>query len=62
MNLILIKNHFAPAIIRKEQRRAYLEALGSADDGNLGPFTEFVAHSLLNTQQIIFQELNENAK
>jgi hypothetical protein len=60
MNLILIKKHYAPAIIRKEQRRHYLEALKSADEGNLGPFTELVARSLLNTQQIIIQDLEEN--
>jgi len=61
MNLIFIKNHYAPAIIRNEQRRAYLETLGLADKGNLGPFTELVARSLLNTQQIILQDLNENS-
>jgi Fic family protein len=60
MNLILIKKHYAPAVIRKEQRRAYLETLGLADKGNLGPFTELVARSLLNTQQIILQDFNEN--
>lgn len=60
MNLIFIKKQYAPAIIRKEQRRAYLETLGVADEGNLGPFTELVARSLLNTQQIILQDLNES--
>jgi Fic family protein len=62
MNLILIKEHYAPAIIRMEKRRAYLENLKLADDGNLGPFTELVARSLLDTQQIILQDLNENLK
>jgi Fic family protein len=61
MNLILIKKHYAPAIIRKEQRRAYLETLSLADGGNLGPLTELVARSLLNTQQIILQDLKENS-
>jgi len=42
-----------------EQRRAYLESLQSADDGNLQPFAQFVARSLLKTQQIILQDLNE---
>ncbi len=58
MNLILIKQHYAPAIIRKEQRRAYLEALSLADNGNLEPFAVLVARSLLNTQQIIVQDFN----
>jgi len=62
MNLILIKNQYSPAIIRKEERRAYLETLGWADAGNLGPFAELIARSLLSTQQIIWQDLNENAK
>lgn len=60
MNLILIKEHYAPAIIRTEQRRAYLESLSLADKGNLEPFTELVARSLLNTQQIILQDFDEN--
>ncbi|MGH7451556.1 MAG: Fic family protein [bacterium] len=62
MNLILIKKHYAPAVIRKEQRRAYLETLSLADAGNLGLFTELVAGSLLNTQQTILQDLNGNSK
>lgn len=61
MNLILIKKGYAPAVIRKEQRRAYLESLSLADSGNLEPFTELVARSLLNTQQIIVQDLNGNS-
>jgi Fic family protein len=62
MNLILIKKHYAPAIIKMEQRRAYLETLGLADNGNLEPFAELVAHSLLNTQQIILRDLNGHSK
>lgn len=62
MNLFLIKNHYAPAIIKKEQRRVYLETLALADDENLGPFTELVAQSLLSTQQIIIQDLNKNSE
>lgn len=58
MNLILIKQHYAPAIIRTEQRRAYLESLNLADKGNLEPFTELVARSLLNTQQMILEEFD----
>jgi len=61
MNLLFIKKHYAPAIIKTERWRAYLETLGLADAGNLAPFVELVARSLLNTQQIILQDLNENA-
>ena len=62
MNLVLIKKHYAAAVIKQEQRRAYLETLRLADGGNLGPFTELVARSLLNTQQMILQDLKENSK
>lgn len=58
MNLVFIKKQYAPAIIKTEQRRAYLEALSVADAGNLGPFTELVARSLLNTQKIILKDFN----
>ena len=58
MNLVFLKKQYAPAIIKTEQRRAYLEALSVADAGNLGPFTELVARSLLNTQQIILEDFN----
>ncbi len=58
MNLLLIKKQYAPAIIRKEQRRAYWEALSAADSGNLEPFTELMARSLLNTLNVILQDLN----
>jgi Fic family protein len=61
MNLILIKKHYASAVIRKTQRRAYLESLSLADKWNLGPFTDLMARSLLNTQQIILQDFNENS-
>jgi len=61
MNLILIKKLYAPAVIRTKQRRAYLETLALADQGNLGPFTELVARSLFDTQQIILRDFKENS-
>ncbi len=61
MNLILIKKGYAPAVIRKEQRRAYLESLSLADQGNLESFTELVARSLFNAQQIILQDFDGNS-
>jgi hypothetical protein len=38
-----------------------LEVLSLVDAENLGPFTELVARSPLNTQQIILQDFGENA-
>lgn len=59
MNLILMKQRFVPAIIKMEQRRAYLDALAVADNSNLAPFVELVAGSLLNTQQVILQDFEK---
>ena len=50
MNLILIQKDYPPAIIRREDRRRYLETLAQADHGELEPFIQFVAASLSTTQ------------
>jgi len=57
MNLVLIKKGYPPAIIRMEQRRAYLESLATADQGALAPFLELVARSLIQTQETILSDL-----
>jgi len=57
MNLILIKQGYPPAIIRMGQRRAYLESLATADQGDLAPFLELVAKSLIQTQETILSDL-----
>ncbi len=57
MNLVLMKQGFPPAIIKMEQRRAYLESLAQADQGNLSPFLELVAQSLIQTQKSILDDL-----
>jgi len=57
MNLILIKQGFPPAIIKNEQRRRYIETLIEADRGNLEPFTLFVGNSLVETMQMVVDEL-----
>ncbi len=61
MNLILMMRGYPPAIIRNEQRRQYLEALSSADNGNPEPFVTIVAEALINTQKIILDELTNNS-
>ena len=60
MNLILIKNGFPPAVIKNEERRAYLDALVQADKGNLEPFVTFVGKSLIDTQEVMVKDLKEN--
>lgn len=57
MNLILIQEGFPPAIIKNEKRREYIQALSEADRGELNPFMRFVAQSLIDTQQMIINEL-----
>lgn len=60
MNMILLKKQFPPAIIRMEQRRMYLAALEAADKGDLNPFAEFVASSLIGTETEMLKVLEGN--
>lgn len=60
MNLILIKKGIPPAIIENEKRRRYIEALSSADKGNLISFVEFVVESCIHTQKIIVEDLEKS--
>jgi Fic family protein len=62
MNMIFIKKGYPPAIIKKEDRRQYLVSLSMADEGDLCPFVTFVANSLMNTQEIIVEELNKSTR
>ena len=58
MNMILIKQGYPPAIIKKEDRRQYHVSLSMADKGEISPFVTFVANALIGTQEVIAQELN----
>lgn len=42
-NLELVRAGYPPIIIRKKDREPYLDALGQADEGELGPFVEIIA-------------------
>lgn len=46
LNLLLVRQGFAPAIIRKRDRSKYLEGLRRADTGDHGPLTELVARAV----------------
>ncbi len=48
LNLILVRLGYPPAIIFKGRRRAYLAALGSADQGNYGPLGELLVRAILD--------------
>jgi Fic family protein len=43
MNLILIREGYPPAVIRRERRPEYYDALGRAHEGDTNPFLALVA-------------------
>ena len=59
MNLLLIQKWYPPAIIRMSKRREYLHALGTADQGELAPFVTFMAESLLETEKLIWVDIED---
>jgi hypothetical protein len=48
LNLLLVRLGYPPAIIFKADRRRYLAALQSADQGDLGPLAELFARAILD--------------
>ena len=58
MNLLLMREHYPPAMIRNENRRQYIESLQRANQGDLAPFVEFVANSLIETENTILEDFS----
>jgi Fic family protein len=54
MNLILMRNKYYPAIIKREDRIEYITTLNQANDGDIFPFLVLVANSVLETERIIY--------
>jgi Fic family protein len=52
MNLILMQNHFQPAVIRQNDRSNYYSTLSQADAGDLEPFTEYIGEALVHSMEI----------
>jgi len=50
MNLLFIRHGYNPAVIEPEQREEYMGCLFYADRGDIAPLTEFIASSLIATQ------------
>ena len=48
LNLILVRLGYPPVVIFKQQRPAYLSAMGKADAGDYGPLGELVARAMLD--------------
>lgn len=57
MNLILMKAGYAPAIIHREDRADYIEALVQANQGHLEPFVTFICEAVIQTQASILADL-----
>lgn len=57
MNLILLRAGFPPAIIRNEDRAAYLAALRQADAGSFEAFAHFTLSALISTEERILYDL-----
>lgn len=57
MNLILMHKGYFPAVVRLETKRRYLDALGQADRGVLAPFAQFIADSVITTEESVLEVL-----
>jgi len=57
MNLVLLRAGFPPAVIRNEDRLAYLGAIRQDDGGTFAPFAEMVASAVVATEEEILRDL-----
>lgn len=62
MNLLLMRSGFPPAIILKNDRKKYYEALNQANGGNYQKLTLLMCQSLERTLNIYINALPENDK
>jgi len=46
LNLLLVRNGYPPAVLRKRSRTAYLRAMRRADGGDFGPLAEILARAV----------------
>lgn len=55
MNLILMQNHFTPAVIRQNDRENYYSVLSQADAGEYLPFIEYIGEYLTHSMEIFIK-------
>lgn len=60
-DLLLLHGKLTAAIIRPEDRSAYYDALGSADDGDCNPLAQLVCRRVLGTLQVYLSAHQEEA-
>jgi Fic family protein len=58
MNFILLKNGYAPAVIRNENRLDYYKALEQADQQDSTPFVELVAEEVKQSLLMIVEHIH----
>ncbi|UCE58503.1 MAG: Fic family protein [Phycisphaerales bacterium] len=61
-DLVLLQGRLTCAIIRPEDRKDYLEALGQADEGDFNPLTQMVAQRVLLTFDEYLAEFRKDAR
>lgn len=59
MNLILMHKGYFPAVVRLEEKPAYLQSLAQADQGDLIPFIGFITDTVIATQQSVVDALEK---
>ena len=55
MNLILMQNHYTPAVIRQNDRENYYSVLSQADAGEYLPFIEYIGEYLIHSMEIFIK-------
>lgn len=60
MNLILMKNHVPPAIVKFDEREKYYQALEEADSGDMKPFISFIKDQAVKTMGLILSVASGN--
>lgn len=62
MNIILMKESYFPIIVPMKERRRYLEALETADSGDLNIFKDFIAEKMIEVIDVVLGVFNKNKK